>query len=351
MRISPPADLFSSPDLYPARIDLRKRLVAFVRMSRETYAHSSFLDERMWRVSAEEYRIDIDDLLGCATASVNRVNYVLHTAFCCSTLLARYLELIPSCFVLKEPALLTQLAVAMPALSEPERVRLLRLCVRLLGRAWGANETVIIKAADGCSPLGGLLLESDSRSRIVFLSIALRTFVLSVLKSADRRLWLRKRLGAAAAAASLLPRLGEIDPEELTDARGSAYLWLVNETFRERFSEGQEASRVISLDGETVAGAPGDALLEVARHLEISIDGTQVAPILKHDSVHRYSKNRSVPYDANSRREDMAAAEMNFGAEADTGIQWANSVAGLRRPIPETADLSGNRQVHLTSGI
>ncbi len=66
-------------------------------------------------LSGEEYSIQADDLFGLQATARNRTCYVLHSAFCCSTLPARYLQLIPLCFVLKEPRLLTDMAMAMPA--------------------------------------------------------------------------------------------------------------------------------------------------------------------------------------------------------------------------------------------
>src|SRR6267154_1808610 len=98
--------VFSSPEFYPLRIDFQRRIVQFVRMSRDTYRRSVFLDFRTQHLGTGVYEIRLDDLLfGIADLpTANKaVHYILHTTFCCSTLLARYFELLESCFVLKEP--------------------------------------------------------------------------------------------------------------------------------------------------------------------------------------------------------------------------------------------------------
>src|SRR5215471_9372434 len=106
-------DLFTSPDLYPLILDVERNALTFLRMSPESYRDSVFLDLRAQPAEAGKYTIRVDDLLLAAARSSpvpKRVHYILNSAYCCSTLLARYFELLPTCFVLKEPPLLAQVA-------------------------------------------------------------------------------------------------------------------------------------------------------------------------------------------------------------------------------------------------
>src|SRR5277367_3209419 len=110
-------ELFRSPDFYPLKMDFDNRTISFVPMSRATYKASSFLDGRTQPTSTERFDVPAAALL-LALAELpptpNPVHYIFHAAFCWSTLLARYLELIPPCFVLKEPLFRTQMAVVRP---------------------------------------------------------------------------------------------------------------------------------------------------------------------------------------------------------------------------------------------
>ena len=139
-------NLFTSPELYPLKIDFDKRMVKFLRMTPRTYRDSVFLDERAQYVE-RNIEIRLDDLLIASESAPNpakRIHYILNTAFCGSTLLARYFELLSSCFVLKEPLLLAQLA-AQQGMSDVLWSRCFGLCLRLLSRTYDSNQVVIIK--------------------------------------------------------------------------------------------------------------------------------------------------------------------------------------------------------------
>lgn len=185
--------LFHSPEFYPQWIDFENNAVHFVHMSRESYRNSVFLDVRTQHLGDPIQQVNLDDVLrACNGAKSPRVHYILNTAFCCSTLLARYFELFPDCFVLKEPSMLTQLATVEPA-SVSRWDDAFAVCVKLLSRTYLESERPVIKVHEACNVLGSRLLE-DPEVTITFLSTPVRRFVLSVLKEEFRRQWVRRRI-------------------------------------------------------------------------------------------------------------------------------------------------------------
>jgi hypothetical protein len=322
-----------SPDFYPLKMDFDNGMISFVPMSRASYRASSFLDGRVQPTSTERDDIPAADLLAVAELppTPNRVHYIFHAAFCCSTLLARYLELIPPCFVLKEPLLLTQMAVVRPraiethndgALDPAEWTRLLDLCVRLLGRGFDSEDIVAIKVNDICNSLGELLLARDPASKAVFVTIGLKDFLLVLLKSPDRRQWLRGRLIKARKDAAVIPELAGFDSTQMSDAEGGAYLWALNEALRARLcSLGQ--SRVLTLPGEDISDAPAAAILAVASHFGLPVSHGLPKNIFSGATATRYAKDPSRAYDARSRRKELKTLQKQIGAEADRGVEWA----------------------------
>lgn len=319
-------------------MDFDKGTISFVPMSRATYKASSFLDGRTQPAGQERYDIPAADLLLAAAElapAPNRVHYIFHAAFCCSTLLARYLELIPPCFVLKEPLFLTQMAVVRPraikthslwsnegALDPAEWTPLLDLCARLLGRGYAPDDIVAIKGNDICNSLGELLLARDAASKAVFVTIGLKDFLLVLLKSPDRRQWLRGRLLKAQKDAAIIPELAGFDPAQMSDAEGGAYLWALNEALRARLCRlGQ--SRVLTLPGEEISDAPAGAVRAVANHFGLSSSEGWPKDIFCGATTARYAKDPSRPYDAGSRRKELKILQKQIGAEADRGVEWA----------------------------
>jgi hypothetical protein len=340
--------LMLSPELYPVSVEIRRHLISFVPMSREKYRSTAFLDPNMSPADSDVYTFNLDDLLLYGVHLPNPtvpVHYVLHTAYCCSTLMARYLDLIQPCFVLREPAVLAQIAMLRPnarngsnqntvAISPTDWRTLIDLGVRLLTRTFASEDIVVVKVNDLCNSLGDLFLEMHAGSRIVFMYVPLRTFILSVLKYKSRRLWLRSRLVHNATTAQSIPALSHIDTNSLSDSEGAAFLWLVNRALYSNLRAGRHSMRVLAVDGERVAEDPKMTVSDVAAFLGLSVDEEKLAAILAHPSTSRYSKNMSIQYDANSRRQDLARMQSQFGLEADEGME-------LARRIKATFDFEG----------
>src|SRR5579871_3001385 len=104
--------LLERPEFFPLRIDLQRHAMAFVQLSREMLRRSSFLDQREILTGAATRWLDLDALFDrlASKSPTCPAHFILHGAFCGSTLLARHFEQLPHCLVLKEPQLLAQIA-------------------------------------------------------------------------------------------------------------------------------------------------------------------------------------------------------------------------------------------------
>jgi hypothetical protein len=328
--------LLSSPELYPVNIELQKGKMAFVRMSRETYRNSVFLDTRTQHLGREIYEIRLDDILLRAAGTptcARRTHYIFHPTFSCSTLLARYFELIPGCFVLKEPSLLTQLAlISKEAVREWDQI--LQVSLRLLTRTYQPDELVIIKAHEPCNVLAETLLEQDQNATATFLITPLRQFVLSVLKSEFRRNWVRTRIPAVAIAAECAA-LAQQRAENLTDGQAAAFLWLVNRFLCGRLCATRCCSRVYCLEADRLISSPKTALGQMMRNCGLALEEAQIDMMIGHPSIQRHAKDTSRQYGANQRRLEMAELERRFAVEADLAVEWAGDL-GMDCDLPDS---------------
>jgi hypothetical protein len=316
-------DLSRSPEYYPLRVDFHKRAVTFVRMSRETYRESVFLDARTRHLGAM-HTLRLDDVLLSIDRGRNPlpVTYILHPAFCCSTLLARYFELLASCLVLKEPLLLTQVALSSYQPS-PQWLELFDCSVQLLSRGYCETERVIIKAHEPCNVLGRKLLQSNKQATVIFLMTPQRHFMLSVLKSSERRAWVRSRVSEVLANGAAASGWDDVRPSTLTDTQAAAFMWTINNSLRGQLAAAPERARVFLLDSDQLVDDPGETLGVIARSCQLSLDDKQIAWMVGHPSTGKYSKNVSRSYDAKTRRQEIAQLEEQFGADVDEGAEWA----------------------------
>lgn len=182
LRSMTPDNPLATPDWFPALFDHERKTLAFFQMTRHTLRQLAFHHEAIFRSGNRTLNVPIDKLSRLKPSVPS--HFILHTALCGSTLLARYLEDLPRCFVLKEPSLLTQLALVPYSDSWPDWFA---TSLNLLGRAYPSDAATIIKLHDVCNWMGGLILDHDPRTRIVFLYNPLRTHLLHFLKDQRRR--------------------------------------------------------------------------------------------------------------------------------------------------------------------
>jgi hypothetical protein len=334
-------DSMIPPGLYPLGIDEARHLVSFVRVARDDYRCVAFHDRRFVTSNATMYSFNLDDLLLFNAGSSSLKNqrprhYIFHSAFCCSTLLVRYLDLIPGCLVLKEPALLTQVTgMRYPASHKAAEVRaagewlnLLRLCLTLYTNITAADEVVVIKGSDVCTSLGKVLLEEDVHARIVYITTDLRTFLLSVLKSERRREFARQRLRIAERNPITSPVLRSLTCKPRHDAEVAVCAWACNRMHANLLRRtGQH--RITWLDAEQAVDKPTKTVQLVAAAFELPVDNEEVAKLVSHSSVSsEYSKDSFRTYDRSSRRTELEEIDARFGNEADQGMAWALKMIG-----------------------
>jgi len=229
--------------------------------------------------------------------------------------------MISSCLVLKEPRILTQLALASDRKSV-EWSEWFKLLVMLLGRVFNPSDTVVVKLHDRGNSIGLDLLMHDSRATLTFLTGSLKHSIVSFLKPERRSRWLPIRKRAAAKDGVNIPELEGVKVDELTDAQSAAFIWLTNMLLCSRLRSRFDSSRIIILDGHEVASSPLGTLRAVTQLGGILLREQELEKIVAGPLARRHSKDSSRPYDAEARREEIAAMEAHFCDEAAGGIRW-----------------------------
>lgn len=321
-------DLFASPEFYPLGIDPDRRHITFARMTREAYANSVFLDYYRTQHAGNPITLRIDDVvIACRSSSAptTKAHYILNTAYCCSTLLSHYFEALPNCLVLREPRFLAQVAAMMDE-EDPGWELFLDVCLKLLLRTYKPGQAVVIKPYEPCNRLAKTLLERDPNATATYLITPLKSFLLSVLKSEERREWVRARVASAARDASRYGVLSGISAEALTTPQAATYVWLLNYSLFRAFKRNDEADRVVLADGDALVEAPEPTLRAVLSGSGLRVDGQQFQAMISAQSVQRYSKDSDRPYDAASRHDHLNELNRCWGMEADEGMGWAESL-------------------------
>ena len=323
--MSPPEDfaqLLSEPEWLPAHWDPSGK-VRFVRLERQRHGDVTFLsDEYLGPLNLPASSAALSDLR--AEGSAPSPQYIFHSAFAASTLLARALDLPGIATGLKEPEILNELAEAMRVRALPGDA--LRLITQLLARPFGPGEKVVIKPSNVVNVLAPSLLKLDPGSNAIFLYAPLPRFLRSI---ADKGLWGRRwvrRLHALVARDTGLDfGLSAAEQFELTDLQVAALAWLMQHAqgaaLAARFPD-----RVRTLDSETFLSERARTIEATARHFGLAIDESKAAEIAAGPAFATHSKEIGRAFDPEAALQPKAPLPV-VDEEIAMVAQWTRSVA------------------------
>jgi hypothetical protein len=271
-----------------------------------------------------------------AAAGAAPLHFVFHTSFCCSTLLARALEVPGVSEILMEPNVLVDVA---ERLTGPRADAELALALRLLERPLAPGERIIIKPSNFANRLLEPALAMRPQSRAVLLYSDPGTFLRSVVKRGLLgRINARKLYGKLIAWTSL--RFGFSDEETFlqTDLQIAALAWLMQIAHFRSAAGRLGPERVMLVDSANLLAAPASTLQRVQTFFGLGLGDRQLAEIVEGAVFSTHSKSSRVDYSPGARARDHDALLEAHGEELEMVLQWLRAVAGhLSVPLDPAA--------------
>ena len=267
------ADVAADARWLPVHWHSANDTIDFAWIERDAHSALSFLSEEYWRP------------LDPATVSLprstvpepapNHAHYIFHSAFCCSTLLTRALNVPGKAMGLNEPGVLIDLASA----AQQRRLshEALQSVTRLLARPFSQGETIAIKPGNEANVLAHAILGLAPDSRALFLYAPLPRFLASVArKGMWGRIWARRLFATLRVQTGVDFGLADAELWQLTDLQVAALSWLMHHAqgaaMLAAFPE-----RVRSLDSETFLANRAETLDALGVHFGIALDGKEIA--------------------------------------------------------------------------
>ena len=253
-----------------------------------------------------------------------RLQFLFHSAFCGSTLLARALSVPGVAMGLSEPAILNDVVGFRRRGARPAAVaRTADLALRLLGRPFGPGEAVIVKPSNILNPLAELLLALQEQGQALFLYAPLETFLISVArKGLHCRAWVRELLEGYVQDRFIDLGFAPEDYFRLTDLQVAAVGWLAQHRHFTTLAS-KLGGRLASLDADLLTAQPEAAISAVATHYGLTLDA---AAVVAGPAFQRNSKSGAA-YSPAERSADYQAARAAYGEEIGMVVTWAEAVA------------------------
>ena len=298
-------------------------------MTPQTYSESPWLDKRKVSVDGMYYPVRIDKLLQHIASQPVKVaprNLVFHTSHCCSTLLSRCFDALPTVMALKEPFTLRQLSELrrsqfFPDLeSKGQWKQLIDLVMLLLSRTESPNVNSPIKLTSICQNLfEDIAYTQDARS--IFLYSGLKEFMTSMYKQSSRiNIYLDAYYPLLLQDMQILcPEVAEIESKMKTHEK-LALMWVARVLYFLKF---QKSCDIASLNSECFLRQPGDVMEKLCRHFNMPVDTDRINAIVTGPLFQQEAKWGARKYDAQSRRCEHQQILNEYGSAISAASEWA----------------------------
>lgn len=307
------------------RYDETQDAVHFLRLSREDHQRVTFLTDAEIGDAPKVVLARADCLAAAQALAPPTPRFIFHSAYCCSTLLARAFDVPGTAMGIKEPQILNDVIGLRLRGGDPRQVAAaLDVALWLLARPLASGEVNVIKPSNLANPMIPAILAMRQDARALLLHAPIEAFLGSVArKQIEGRAWVRELMWK-------LILLGQAErfgfsQEELyrqTDLQVAALGWLAQQAL---FADliGKHPAQLRTIDSETLTGRPGESMKALGELFEIELDaeGVSAGPAFR-----EHSKDRGA-YGAAERAAERASGLEIHAREVSMVLEWSRVVA------------------------
>lgn len=322
--------IIGSAEWLAHRYDPTGDTIHFRHVPRDVHARATFITEEYLPKDAQTVVLRRQDCLEALAAGPGPapVQFVFHSAYCCSTLVARAFDAAGMAMGLKEPVILNDIVGWRRRGGQPDRVAgVLDSALTLLARPFGPGESVIVKPSNVFNGFAAATLGLRPTASALMLHAPLPSFLRSIAKKGMwGRLWVRELFAGQLADGIVDLGFAPADYIKLTDLQIAAVGWLAQHAMFNKLSQ-RFGARVATLDSETLLAHPEAAIAALASLYAIPMDARTIAAIASGPAFSSHSKSGEA-FSAKERDLEQAEAAATHAEEIDKVAIWAEAVAG-----------------------
>jgi hypothetical protein len=304
----------------------------FVHVSRDVHRSSTFI--------TDEHLANVDqfDLIGRADLApapdqLAPIHFIFHSAYCCSTMMARAFDIPGTSMGLKEPVVLNDMiGWQRRGASAAQISDVLNLSLDLLARPFEADEAVIIKPSNICTPLAIPALRQRPDAKALLLYAPIDSYLKSIAKKEMwGRIWVRDVLLGTLKDGYLVGGFSQEELLRLTDLQVAAVGWLSQHAAFARILNTIGPNRVKLLDSETFLSRPDEVIHQLNQLFDLELSQEGLDQIIGGPAFTSHSKlDQNKPqqvFNASKRKQEQSQAATLHGAEIDMVARWIGAVA------------------------
>jgi hypothetical protein len=311
----------------PHRYEEGKDNILFVRLEREGHRAATFLTEEYIGADLPRRVVRRADAASAASPPAP-IHFIFHSAFCCSTLLARAADYDGVSMGLKEPVILNDMVGWKRRGADPRMLApVLDNVLKLLAQPFGPGESLVVKPSNILNSLAPGILHLRPQANALLLYAPLDVYLRSVAKKGMWcRLWVRELLLGQLKDGIVNLGFETKDYLAQTDLQVAAVGWLAQHVLFAGMVERYGPGRVRTLDSVTLLDRSEEVLARFSDLFRLGFSEEDIAKILAGPAFNTHSKFGTgfTPEDRAAEHRDAAAVHAE---EIEKVTVWAEKVA------------------------
>jgi hypothetical protein len=315
------------PAWLPNRYDESRDLVHFVRLTREEHRSVTFVTDEYIRPDAPRIVLRRSEVAAAAGPPAP-LHFIFHSAYCCSTVLARAVDIPGVSMGLKEPLILNDLVGWRRRGADPRQLGAMADAIlTLLARPFSPGESVVVKPSNVLNGIAPALLGLRPQSRAILLHAPLPDFLRSIArKGLWGRRWVRELFIGQLRDGIVDLGLGDQHYLDLTDLQVAAAGWLAQQDVFARLVDQFGSARVRTLDSSALTARPGETMERLSELFGLGLDEPSIERVLAGPAFTSHSKSNA-GFSAADRLAEQRDAAQTHADEIDKVAVWAEAVA------------------------
>ena len=321
------------------RYDPDHEVFHFLRVTRDAHQRAAFLTDECLPDGLEPLVVRRADAMA-EEPPPGPIHFIFHSAYCCSTLLARAFDRPGWAMGLKEPVVLNDIVGWRRRGGRgPDMASVLADALALLARPFAPGETVVAKPSTAVNALAPAMLTLRPEARALLLHAPLPVYLASIAKKGlEGRLWVRTLLTGMMDDGIAPKVFGPRDYLGQTDLQVAAIGWLGQHLLFADLVRRFGADRVRTLDSATLMADPSAAFAAIAALFGLELNAMGLAEIVKGPAFSRHSK-LDAAFTASDRADEYRTAAAIHADEIEKVLVWTEQVAAtlgvsLTAPAP-----------------
>ncbi len=329
------AAIAADPAWLPNRFDESQDSIHFVRLSREEHRAVTFITDEYIAAAAPRLVLGRGDV-AAASGPPGPIHFIFHSAYCCSTMLARAVDIDGVSMGLKEPMILNDMVGWRRRGAEPRALAgVLDDVLALLARPFSPGEAVVVKPSNVLNGIAPAMLGARPQSRAILLHAPLPDFLRSIArKGLWGRRWVSELFIGQLSDGIVDLGLDEQHYLDLTDLQVAAAGWLAQQAVFARLVERFGAERVRTLDSATLTARPGETMARLSDLFGLGLGEPAIERIVAGPAFTSHSKSNAGFSAADRLAEQRDAAETHAD-EIDKVAVWTEAVAAAAGLPPQ----------------